>query len=186
MRCAETNVSAEETPARARARLPRTHVDGRGTRGAPATTSEGAQAADAGLAGGEARGGWPPRCDKLRREGEFQRVRAEGHSWPSSLLVVRAAPNQRDVARFGIVTTKRLGKAVRRNRVRRLIREAMRRLCSRIRPGWDLVIIARSPALTASLVQVENDLESILRRAQVLVCPPGETQASTGGLVFDE
>jgi ribonuclease P protein component len=112
-------------------------------------------------------------------------VRAAGQSWTSSLLVVRALANQREVTRFGIVATKRLGKAVRRNRVRRVIREAMRRLCPRLQSGWDLVIIARSPALQASLGQVEADLVKTLGRAQLLMRPPEESPSSTGGLTFE-
>lgn len=105
------------------------------------------------------------RCGKLRIESEFQRLRVEGQPWSGRLVVIRVLANQHDEVRLGIVASKRLGNAVKRNRARRLIREAMRRLCPRLRPGWDVVVIARAPILAVSMPQVEIDLEHLLRRA---------------------
>lgn len=123
-------------------------------------------------------------CGKLRREEEFQRLRVEGQSYSSGRMVVRVATNGAATVRFGIVTSKRLGKAVRRNRARRLIREAIRRLCSRMVSGWDVVVIARAPLLDASMPQVELDLEHVLRRAGLIARPPEEREPSTGGREF--
>lgn len=124
------------------------------------------------------------RCGRLRSSSEFSRVRSEGRSWSTPLLVLQAAPNQGVAARVGIIVSKRVGKAVRRNRVRRLLREAVRRLCQRIRGGWDLVIIARSGMAEATLIKVTASLEDVLRRAGLFDGPPVATESSAGGFPF--
>jgi ribonuclease P protein component len=99
------------------------------------------------------------------------------------MLVLRATHGGSNRIRFGMVTSKRLGKAVRRNRARRLVREAMWRMCSRLRPGTDLVFVARSGILGATAQQVHLELENLARRAGLIEGPP-EDRASTGGSTF--
>lgn len=98
---------------------------------------------------------------------------------------MRTAPALHGSVRFGIVTTKRFGKAVQRNRARRLIREAMRRLCPRLQAGWDIVIIARPRLLEASAHNVQESLEALLGRAELFAGPPEEDHASAGGFPFE-
>ncbi len=124
------------------------------------------------------------RCDRLRSSADFSRVRTEGRSWSSPLLVIQAAPNRLDTIRIGVIVSKRLGKAVRRNRIRRLIREAARVLCQRLRGGWDLVIIARSRMAEATFAEVQAALEEVLTRARLLDGPPVATESPTGGFPF--
>ena len=99
-------------------------------------------------------------------------------------MILRVARASHGTVRFGAVTTKRLGKAVRRNRARRLIREAMRMLCPRLQAGWDVVIIARPRLLEASAPQVQAALEGLLRRAELFAGPPGEDHPISGGLAL--
>ncbi len=120
----------------------------------------------------------------MRSSADFSRVRTEGRSWSTPLLVVQAAANRRDTVRVGVVVSKRLGKAVRRNRIRRLIREAVRVLCRRLRSGWDLVIIARSRMTEARFAEVQAALEEALTRAGLLLGPPVATESPTGGFPF--
>lgn len=126
------------------------------------------------------------RWGKLRTEKEFQRLRQEGLAWSGKRVVVRVAANGLNEARLGIVTSKRLGNAVKRNRARRLVREAARRLVDRFPTGWDVVVIARGPAVNSSMAQVLGDLEYLLRRAGLIERPPEQTGPSTGGREFSE
>lgn len=125
---------------------------------------------------------YPRRYERLRTKAEFARVRAEGRSWSSRLLVLQAVPNESGRLRAGIIVSKRLGKAVRRNRVRRQVREAIRSLRPRLRGGWDLVIIARPAAVGASFADVQLALEEVLRRAGILDGPPVASESPAGGL----
>jgi ribonuclease P protein component len=99
------------------------------------------------------------------------------------MFVLRAARGPASEIRYGMIAGRRLGKAVRRNRARRLVREAMRRLCGRLQPGWDLVVVIRSGVVGASAGEVQSELDLLARRAGLLDGPP-EDDGSTGGFAF--
>jgi len=124
------------------------------------------------------------RCGRLRRSKDFDRVRAQGRSWSAGILLVQAAPNLIGEIRIGMITSKRLGNAVQRNRVRRLIREAIRALCTHLLTGWDIVIVARSGMVGASYRAVLAALEDGLRRAGICDGPPVANVSSAGGFPF--
>ena len=77
------------------------------------------------------------------RNNDFRRIYARGKSYVSPLVVVYALKNRTKNVRVGITTSKKVGNAVQRNRSRRVIREAFRALAPRVRPGFDLVLVAR-------------------------------------------
>lgn len=98
---------------------------------------------------------------------EFQRVRRQGGSWSHPLLILLALPNGLAHTRFGFLVSKRIGKAVVRNRVRRLLREAARLRLDHIAPGWDIVLIARTPIVGADWKHIGEALDSLLQRAEL-------------------
>lgn len=104
---------------------------------------------------------------RLRTDAQFKRVRGAGRSWANPLLVLYALPNTEGVSRVGFSVGKRIGKAVARNHTKRLLREAMRRAMPAIKPGHDLVLIARAPIATATLREVAAAVEQLLRRSQL-------------------
>ncbi len=75
--------------------------------------------------------------------------------------------------------SRRIGKAVRRNRVKRLLREATRLRLARIAPGWDVVIIARGAAANADFWKIGVALEHLLASAGLLT--NGEPEGSGPG-----
>ena len=74
----------------------------------------------------------------------------------------------RDRFQFGLITGGKLGNAVVRNRIRRLLREIVRAHRAEIAPGWQMVIIARWRAPKATLAELENDWLRLARRMNVL------------------
>lgn len=105
---------------------------------------------------------------RLRDDEQFQRVKKEGRSWTHFLLVLCVLPNGLDHSRVGFSVSKRIGKAVVRSRVKRLLREATRGRQRTISPGHDLVFIARRPIVEASLQEVDRAVEDLLQQAGLL------------------
>lgn len=105
---------------------------------------------------------------RLRKNDDFQRVRRQGQSWANKLLVLSATPNGLDHSRFGFSVSRRLGKATIRNRIKRLMREAVRRQKNHVSPGWDVVWIARQPMREADFSAVEQAVEQLFRSARLL------------------
>jgi ribonuclease P protein component len=100
---------------------------------------------------------------RLKGREAFERVFREGQLWATPLLVLRASPNDSPHSRIGYSTSKRLGKAVVRNRLKRRLREAVR--ATPIIPGWDIVLIAREASRTATFTQLCDALNQLLQRA---------------------
>ena len=69
---------------------------------------------------------------------------------------------------MGITTSKKIGNAVRRNRARRVIREAYRPLASRVKRGYDLVLVARGRTPFVKSTDVGRVLEKALAQAGAL------------------
>ena len=105
---------------------------------------------------------------RLRRAEDFARLRRIGRRYHHPLLSLSLAPNGLTHNRYGFVTTKRLGKAVTRNRVRRLLRESVRLLHTDLVSGFDLVIIARPAVVGKSFPVIQQAIEETLRRAGIM------------------
>jgi len=106
------------------------------------------------------------RQHRLRTPADFQRVRAvAGRGWPHPLLVLYLAPNDLPVTRLGITVSRRVGKAVVRNRVRRRIREALRARLPQLPTGTDMLVVARPKAAAATWSDLNVALDTVLARA---------------------
>lgn len=114
-----------------------------------------------------------PKAHRLTSGRDYARLRHEGRSRGHPLIVLVYAPNGASTSRVGLTVGGKVGSAVARNRARRLLREAVRGHLGDVRPGFDVVLIARSGLATARLSEVAPALESLLRRAGLIV--PGGT-----------
>lgn len=104
---------------------------------------------------------------RLRRPEDFRRLRERApRSWATPLLVLYAAPNDAAACRVGVTVGKRVARsAVRRNRLRRRVREALRLRYPRLAPGHDLLLIARPASAGASWADLAAAVDTLLRRA---------------------
>jgi len=102
----------------------------------------------------------------LTNRAQYTLVYRQGKVWANSLLVMKAMPNGLSLSRYGFSVTKKVGKAVQRNRLKRLLKEIMR--MQSLKSGWDIVFIARSVAVNTNYHQLERAVTRLLARAQLL------------------
>jgi len=106
-----------------------------------------------------------PRASRLVRRIEYDAVYREGRRRSSREFAVFLRPNGMELSRFGWSIKKALGNAVRRNRMRRRIREILRLHRQEIAPGWDIVIHPRSSVDTAEFSALAEELLKLMPRA---------------------
>lgn len=105
---------------------------------------------------------------RLRDRRDFDRLRQQGRVYTGSGLRLGVLPNGLDHNRYGFVTSKNLGKAVVRNRARRLLREAVRQLHPHLKPGWDVVLVARKPLVGKPFSAVQRIVKELCYQAQLV------------------
>lgn len=93
---------------------------------------------------------------KLNRD--FRRV-YKGESFVGGYTVVYMKKNRYTFNRLGLTVSKSIGKAVVRNRMKRLIRESYRLMEDDIKTGYDFIIVARNRAVGKTMLQIKKDMD---------------------------
>ncbi len=96
----------------------------------------------------------------LKTNNDFRRVYRKGTSAVRSCLVVYIRPNRLERTRLGFTVTAKVGKAHMRNRVRRRLKEIYRLHESGLRPGYDMVVVARPRAAGVTYKRLETEFVS--------------------------
>lgn len=110
----------------------------------------------------------------LKQNHEFRRLYSKGKTAASPYMAVYCRKNRRQESRLGLTTGVKLGNAVRRNRVRRRLREVYRTNEHRLLPGWDIVIVARVKSVYARYGELERSFLTLARKLDLLTS--GEEQ----------
>lgn len=109
------------------------------------------------------------RRNRLTKTVDLQRVRRTGRSYAHPLVVLIACRNDLSVSRFGVLAGRSVGNAVRRNRAKRRLREAVRQFLPRINLGWDAILIARPGVTDVEWLRVFGAVETLLLRSGMVV-----------------
>jgi ribonuclease P protein component len=102
---------------------------------------------------------------RIRRGKEYSYIYKNSRRMQGKYIIVFTRENQLPHNRFGIVTSKKIGNAVTRNRAKRQIREAIRKNLKKLRPGYDMVIVARFNIKEAIFELIEMDFLRLMKKA---------------------
>lgn len=117
---------------------------------------------------------------RLRHSADFARSRRLGRIWRQPLLHLSVVPNGLPHNRYGFITGKSIGGAVVRNRVRRQLREVLRRVHQQLRPGYDLVWITRNGIGTVPYTNIKAMVTDLIWRAGLNKPDQPESEPETG------
>ena len=109
------------------------------------------------------------KTSSLKLNKDFRRLYYRGKSVACGYVVVYAGKNRLNQNRMGITCGKAIGKAVVRNRVKRLIREGYRLLEDKLKPGYDIVIVARTRAVGKKMDVVRRDIRYAFSKLELFV-----------------
>ena len=100
----------------------------------------------------------------LKRNNDFRRLYARGKSYAGGYTVVYMSKNRVGINRIGFTVSKSVGKAVVRNRLKRLMRESYRLLSDKLCVGYDIIIVSRNRAVGKTQPQIMKDIEYAMRK----------------------
>lgn len=113
-----------------------------------------------------------PSSLRIKQSRDFARVRSEGVSFPGRYLVLSVLRGAVSSGfQFGLITPKRLGTAVMRNKIRRRLREIVRAHRAEITDGCFMVVIARWKSPEATLAELDKDWLKLAKKAAILKPP---------------
>ena len=106
--------------------------------------------------------------EKLKKRWEFQLAYQKGSKYWNRYFVIYVLNTDFKVLRLGITVSKKVGKSVQRNRVKRLIRESFCQLRPQMKIGYDIVVVGRTPASQLTCQEARNGLAHLFQRAAIL------------------
>ena len=117
------------------------------------------------------------RTYSLKRHKEFRFTYRTGRQVGGGSFVLVTARNRKGKVQVGFSVSKKIGNSVTRNRAKRRLKACFSPLLPRVKPGYNLIFIARSGALTAPFLSMQKSMVAALQRSGVYEEPPSlETQ----------
>lgn len=106
------------------------------------------------------------KLERVKKRPEYLAIAATGRKWVTPSFILQANPGESDAApRAGFTVSKKVGKAVERNRARRRIKEAARlMLAAHGTPGWAYVFIGRQAAISYDFEKMQADMRWALAK----------------------
>ena len=104
------------------------------------------------------------RIDRLRKRNEYRQVQLTGRRIHTRHFLIVVKPNTSNTGRLGITVTKRVGSAVKRNRIKRVVREVFRRNRALFPRSHDVVFIAKRDLVSISYQGLLDELDRVAHR----------------------
>lgn len=103
----------------------------------------------------------------LKKNYEFSRVYKKGKFYVGRFIVLYVLENKLDINRLGITASKKVGKSVKRNRLRRLIRESYRLYEEYLDVGYDIVFVARSTETMPGFKEINKEMKFLFKKLNI-------------------
>lgn len=103
----------------------------------------------------------------LKKNFEFMRVYKKGRFYVGKYIILYVLPNRFTGPRLGITASKKVGKSVYRNRLKRLIRESYRLYEDFIIDGYDMVFVARNSEVMPGYQEISREMKFLLKKMEV-------------------
>ncbi|HHV98728.1 MAG TPA: ribonuclease P protein component [Clostridiaceae bacterium] len=104
----------------------------------------------------------------LKKNYEFQRIFKKGRFHAGRFMTLYALENRSGTNRLGITASRKVGKSVKRNRIKRLIRENYRLIEDKIESGYDIVFVARESSIMPEFDDIRKEMKYLLKRLNLL------------------
>lgn len=104
---------------------------------------------------------------RLRKNRDFQYTYKKGKSLGHPLIVLIYRRTNQPFTRVGFSINKKFGKAVKRNRIKRQLREIINNKVQAVRQGYDLIFVVRKDAKEASYKQLDGAVHNLLKRGKL-------------------
>ena len=101
---------------------------------------------------------------RLRKSNDFKRVFSRGKRIATPFFVLYLLPNRLAVSRLGVQVKAKLGTAIKRNTMKRMVREVFRKMKSEFVPSVDIIFIAEKPLSRLKYQELEAELRKGLQR----------------------
>ncbi|EGO65073.1 ribonuclease P protein component [Acetonema longum DSM 6540] len=108
------------------------------------------------------------KCDHLSKNIQFQTVYKSGKSYANRMMVLYVRHNDLAGRKVGFAAGKKLGNAVVRNRIKRLMREVYRHHQGKLIPGLDLILVGRQSMIDAGYKEAEKAFLALCLKADII------------------
>lgn len=100
----------------------------------------------------------------LKKNYEFQRIFKKGRFQAGKYIVIYTLPNGAGINKLGVTTGKKFGSGVRRNRIRRLLKENYRLIEDYVFKGFDIVFVARPVEVLPDFYEVKKEMKYLMNK----------------------
>lgn len=105
----------------------------------------------------------------LKKNFEFKYVYNKGRVFSNNLLILYIIENKKENNRVGFIVSKKVGKSVVRNKIRRRLKEIYRLNYNSIKKGYNLIIISRKSAVNTSYKDLEKSMQNLFKKSKILI-----------------